>query len=78
MTKNVSPFNGDYNLAYHRIGREQKPKKSRDLENLRFGKSTQDQTEIDICLSCDLPKCRPAACKRLHRLKSEAEGQGGK
>ena len=52
MTKNVSPFNGDYNLHYHRIGSDEKPKKPRDLETLRYGSSTTDQEEIDICLKC--------------------------
>ena len=62
-----------YSLPYHRIGNEKKPKKKRDLENLRFGKSTQDQEEIDICLNCDLPNCRPNKCKRFIKLQGEAK-----
>lgn len=66
----AKPFNEDFTIPYQKIGREQQKKKQkkRDIENLRNGKVTENQAEIDLCLSCPYPEC-VSRCKRLEEFR---------
>lgn len=58
--KNVNPFSTNYSIPYHKIGREEVPKKNRkkkDIENLRYGDTITDEEEIKLCMNCTKEKC---------------------
>lgn len=51
--------------SYTKIGKKKKP---RNIEDLRYGETTTDIKEIELCLNCPYPDCVDK-CKRMRDFR---------